>query len=71
MNITRAEVKEIANAMYDSGFNVFGAGNFDVSREEFCNILMIALTKKDKKCYLRRYYEILHDKVFINDKIKK
>ena len=71
MNITRAEVKDIANNIYDAGFRVYGIGNYDINREELCNILMIALTKKDKKCYLRRYYEILHDKVFINDKIKK
>lgn len=64
VNITRAEVKETANAIYNSGFNVYGIGNFDISRDEFCNVLMIALTKADKAAYLKRYYEILHDKVF-------
>ena len=70
MNIKREEAKEISNAIYDAGFRVYGLGNYDINREELCNILMIALTKKNKKCYLSRYYEILHDKVFINDKIK-
>lgn len=64
MNITRAEVKEIANAIYDAGFNMFGVGNYDVNREEFCNVLMIALTKEDKTACLKKYYKILHDKVF-------
>ena len=68
MNITRAEVKEIANAIYGAGFNMFGVGNYDISRDEFCNVLMIALTKEDKAAYLKRYYKILHNKVF-QDKV--
>lgn len=66
MNMTRAEVKEVANAIYNAGFRVYGVGNFDISREEFCNVLMIALTKEDKVTCLNRYYEILHDRVFIH-----
>ena len=68
MDITRAEVKEIANAIYDAGFNVFGVGNYDISRDEFCNVLMIALTREDKAACLKRYYEILHDRVFVHKK---
>lgn len=64
MDITRAEVKEIANAIYKAGFKVYGIGNFNISRDEFCNVLMIALTKEDKAACLNRYYKILHDRVF-------
>lgn len=67
MNMTRAEVKEVANAIYNAGFRVYGVGNFDISREEFCNILMIALTKEDKAAYLNRYYEVLYGKAFVRD----
>ena len=63
MNITRDKAREIADQIYDAGFNMYGVGNYDVNREEFCNILMIALTKKDREQHLHRYYEILYAKM--------
>ena len=69
MNITREEVKEIVDDIYKAGFWMYGVGNFNIDKDELCNILMIALTKDNRELHLNRYYKILHDKVFVGDKM--
>ena len=73
MKLTREEALSMAEAILNSNFNVYGIGHFDVSNEELATILILAFNYKnieDREHMLYRYYCMLHNKVFVNDKIK-
>lgn len=62
--ISRSEAEIIVDKILDANFQMYGLGNFDISRDEFVNIIMISVNGSDKEDCLQRYYKILHDKVF-------
>lgn len=64
MKLSRDEAGKIADAVFDANFRVYGIGHFDISRNEFTDILMVSVNRSDRDKCLQRYYRILHDKVF-------
>ena len=63
--ISREQATEIADAIRDANFRVFGLGHFDLGHEEIINIVMIAANSGDKmKDNLARYYKILGNRYF-------
>ena len=61
--ITRNQAIEIANAILQANFDIYGRGHFDITFSEIVNIIMIvANSKGDMKEKLSRYYGILERK---------
>lgn len=60
VHITREEARRIASDIYEANFEVcgyrHGYGHFNISCEEFANILMIAVNNCDAKQCLNKHY---------------